>query len=293
MNNTICIIVTYNPNIDLLDKTVLSIKDQVDKIIIINNNTELDLKNNYSNVVLYNLGCNKGIAYAQNYGVNIALNDNPDFILLSDQDSIFPDYYVIEMKNNADKYKGYSVFCPVFIDKITGTIPNVMKSKFKSVCPPDNPMDLAMGISSGSFIRAELFRTGYNFNENLFIDYVDNEWCWRLTYDGKKILLIPSIKMMHQLGDGTRKLLGRTKVLHSNIRYYYILRNGYYLVFHCKYLSLKERIELFIITKKLQVTLMLIYKSWKLIFLYFNAFYCGFFKCMGKANKTAIKYTDF
>ena len=165
-----------------------------------------------------------------------------------------------------------------------------MISKFKGIDAPNIPCEVAIAIASGLFIKAEIFKADYYFNEALFIDYVDNEWCWRITSNNYKILFIPELQMSHQLGNGTRKLFSRTKVLHSTFRYYYIIRNGFYLAFYSKYLTFGERILLLKDTVKLQCTLILLYKNIKLLKLYMYAFLNAICKKMGKANIQVLDY---
>ena len=83
-------------------------------------------------------------------------------------------------------------------------------------------------------------------DERLFIDYVDFEWCWRAIAKGVKILTVPSIVINHNLGDGTKKILWKTVTLRSDARYFYSIRNAFYLSFHSPFLLIKEKIYLFI-----------------------------------------------
>ena len=61
---------------------------------VFENHKLLDRKNN---VELITLNENVGIAKAQNIGIKIALKNKADFILLSDQDTFYPDNYIAKM----------------------------------------------------------------------------------------------------------------------------------------------------------------------------------------------------
>ena len=52
-------------------------------------------------------------------------------------------------------------------------------------------------ISSGSLIRKEVFEEVGLMNEDLFIDFVDNELCWRAKFFGYKIFISSRAKMNH------------------------------------------------------------------------------------------------
>jgi rhamnosyltransferase len=86
--------------------------------------------------------------------------------------------------------------------------------------------------------------------EELFIDYVDFEWCWRVLKYGYKIISIPAVSIRHKLGDVTKTIGNRKIAIRSRIRYYYMIRNGFYIIFHTDLLKNYEKIlflrELFI-----------------------------------------------
>ena len=66
------------------------------------------------------------------------------------------------------------------------------------------------------------------FNEDLFIDYVDFEYCLRLRKKGFKVLQLGVAKIYHQLGQlEKRNFIFKTIYVthHSSIRYYYRTRN--------------------------------------------------------------------
>ena len=74
-------------------------------------------------------------------------------------------------------------------------------------------------------------------NEDLFIDSVDFEGCWRANYNGYKILCIPQLKIEHHLGEGVVRIASKKIPGHNYIRNYYITRNTLYLALYSKYLG--------------------------------------------------------
>ena len=83
-------------------------------------------------------------------------------------------------------------------------------------------------ISSGTMIPLEVTDVIGCMNEDLFIDNVDIEWCFRARYKGYKLYIEPNAVLRHNLGDSTRKiwLLGNmSMVLHKPVRLYYMMRN--------------------------------------------------------------------
>lgn len=100
MKKTDMVMVTYSPEIKLLTKAIDSIISQVRKIYIVDNTPnkflELDKFTDSKIEVIY-LNDNMGISYAQNIGIKKSLENKSDFIVLSDQDTIYPDNYIIDM----------------------------------------------------------------------------------------------------------------------------------------------------------------------------------------------------
>ena len=71
------------------------------------------------------------------------------------------------------------------------------------------------------------------FDENLFIDEVDNEFCYRVKKNGYDILEFPSIILKHSLGHQTfHQILGfhYNTFNHNALRKYYMTRNRIYVL---------------------------------------------------------------
>jgi rhamnosyltransferase len=95
-------------------------------------------------------------------------------------------------------------------------------------------MDIDYLITSGSVVNLTLFDEIGGFDEALFIDEVDLEYCYRAKTKGYKIIKFTHIFLQHSLGKisyfrslKSGKLTPRT--LHSPLRVYYMLRNYLYV----------------------------------------------------------------
>jgi rhamnosyltransferase len=242
------IIVTYNPQIDQLEKTINSIRKQVFCCIIVDNSEKKLTLPDFDNVIAIYLGRNCGIAYAQNRGIEKALQIKTKFIILSDQDTVFPDDYV---SKNIRAYKGLenyklAALAPVFFNCTKKTQSPVMLTKFSyttNFC--SRYIKTAHAISSGTFILADCLERIGGMNEKLFIDYVDFEWCWRAVKLGYKIITISDLIIEHQLGDSARKIFNMNVTLRKDFRYFYMIRNAFFLVFYSPVLVFHERVLLF------------------------------------------------
>ncbi len=269
------VMVAYNPDVNRLNEAIRSIIAQVDKFIIVNN-SETPLSLGFENIHIVELGKNKGIAFAQNRGIEIAEREKADFVLLSDQDTVYPSNYI----KSFEKYLMTSeadVFCPAYYDNISNTYSPIMIEKLKSVSDATEPIFVSQAIASGSLIRTAIFNEVGKMDEKLFIDYVDFEWCWRVTASNRKILAIPSIVINHNLGDCKKKVLWKQVTLRSDFRYFYILRNGYFLAFHCKHLNLSEKIHLFYRTVRFSFGVLVIRHNLTIVKIICKSFWMGCF----------------
>lgn len=246
------IIVTYNPNISQLKACVVSLFSQVEKIIIVKNSAELLEDNCFQSgkIIKIQLDKNYGIAYAQNRGIEMAIALHADWILLSDQDTVYPGDYVSAMFEKSGKLENIGALCPVFFDEVKKCYSPVMISKMKGVQPePKKIYKIANAISSGTLMPASIFEKVGFMQEDLFIDFVDFEWCWRLKKFGFSIYCISDVVIHHQLGDRMEKRFGLKIVYRSLFRFYYIIRNGYYLL-TTDYLKGRDRFLFSLLMKK-------------------------------------------
>jgi rhamnosyltransferase len=88
------------------------------------------------------------------------------------------------------------------------------------------PVDLAIG--SGMLLNVDAWKRVGKFDEALFIDLVDTEFCLRARSFGFDVLAVPGAVLTHALGDvAKRRLLGRPvfPTHHSAFRHYYLSRN--------------------------------------------------------------------
>ena len=229
------ILVTYNPNIDELQKCINSLLNKETIIIIVKNSNEIlpATITSVTNIYIIQLNDNMGIAFAQNCGLKKAKELNVDWILFSDQDTIFPQDYINQIIGKARELKLDKIggLCPIFFDEIKGINSKVMISKMrKRKVKNEKYIQVAHTISSGTLVPLNVVDQIGLFNESLFIDFVDYEWNWRFEKNDLRLYCIPSIKIRHRLGDALVNKWGISIVSRSLFRFYYIIRNGYYLL---------------------------------------------------------------
>lgn len=228
----IAVIVTYNPDLDILIKNINSIKDQVDKVIVIDNNSDNSefikryLKDINLNVILHQNSVNKGIAFALNIGMNISLKEGADWVVSLDQDSIPPHNIIREYMKYID-IEDVAMLTPSIADRNeTQKTKNYQEIEYVNKC-----------ITSASALKMKVFKEIGSFDEKMFIDLVDFEYCARIKKHSYKILKINSVILEHQLGNACRlKILSNLfkrdiyVYNHNANRTYYFVRNYIYYI---------------------------------------------------------------
>ena len=236
------IIVLYNPDIDIFVRLEKLAKAS-DKVIVILNQANLfgktDLTIENSEFII--LGENIGLAKALNIGIKSAMNDSScNYIALFDQDSI-----LLKTESITEISKYFLMYSKLKIalighNNVDIKLKNVTQLQVKSIVEVDDI------ITSGSVIPCEVLREVGLMDENLFIDYIDYEWCLRAKFMGYKIYKSNNYFIEHNLGDEFINFIGFKKPLHNNqMRKFYIIRNNLILMLR-NYIPLSWKIKHFI-----------------------------------------------
>lgn len=198
--------------------------------IFINNNDWPIFLDSYT---VINNGENFGIAKALNQGIEFALDNNCDQILLFDQDSYLTSDELITLSNTA-----FSLFSsdnkiaaagPLFYEENSNVFHGFAQYgalKIKKVISGDMPQPCLFLITSGTVLNMECIKKVGLMDESLFIDYVDVEWCLRASSLGYKIYGMPNIIMKHQVGYFKKEFLWYKIPYHSQFRLYFQTRNS-------------------------------------------------------------------
>lgn len=264
-NSVCCVIVTYNIGVQFLD-CFNAIKNQVDKIIIVDNGSNFetikvlkDIESMNESVIIYNLD-NRGIAGALNQGIAFALDNNYKWLLTMDNDSIASENMVESMLNTyncleeKDKKNIASIF-PTYLEQAF-----LQNNDKKSNDKGSKYNFVNTEITSGNLVKVEVFNNVGKFIDELFIDYVDHEFCLRLLEKGYKLIQLEDAFLFHRLGNsGEKKILGfrTTFTNHSPLRLYYITRNSLYTwgKYYKKFPKIIIKDIIFYIRKTLKIVL--------------------------------------
>ena len=237
------LIVTFNPDLEILSKLIERLKSsklQL-KIFLIDNasNNAQVLKSKYSSEhdFVY-LSENIGLAGAQNILLQKIVKSDSDAVLFFDQDSEPTDEFITNLiqglVNLQSKGNKIGAVGPVFYDPRTGTnspFSLIKGCRIKSIHPnSSDPLNVSFLINSGMLVSVEAINDIGLMRDELFIDYIDIEWCLRAASKGYSFYAIPNARMSHTIGDARKVILGREVSIHSPLRRYYLARNSIYMM---------------------------------------------------------------
>jgi rhamnosyltransferase len=215
-------IVTYNPDVGRLTENLEAIAPQVDRIVIVDNGSDnwpavTKVVARYPVQIIRNEG-NLGVAAALNQIASEARELGAAWLLTLDQDSVCDAGLVSAYEKHVGEERVASMTCRITDRSFSY---EEVSNEFVDSC-----------ITSGNYIDLSEWERLGGFDERLFIDKVDTDYCYRLRGDGKRILNVHTSGILHEVGTGTAEhsLLGKKFVVfnHSAFRVYYLVRNQVY-----------------------------------------------------------------
>tara|TARA_R110001583_G_scaffold195527_1_gene375364 strand:- start:1750 stop:2640 length:891 start_codon:yes stop_codon:yes gene_type:complete len=237
------IIVTYQPNVELLSNLILGNISVFNKVILIDNGSNniksiRDAFKHNDKIFILALFENVGIAAAQNIGIK-SLDIDDELIVFFDQDSSVDQLFIkaieSEYKIIEKKYTQGVILGPMFFhrtEKFEYPIIKFNKYGFRKklyVSDYENVVEASCIISSGMCVRKDVLTKVGEMDSSLFIDYVDTEWCLRAISKGVRIFSSPALVMEHEIGDDNIKFFRWRIPVHSSFRRYYRIRNSFIL----------------------------------------------------------------
>lgn len=233
MNKILALYVIFNPDNDILKRSISCVSNYVETIWITDNSKEKhDIVGEH--IIYSHQSENKGIAYGQNLGIRYAIDNSYDWILFFDQDSQFNHFFFENYFKSFNALLGYDAdfygMGPMAINMDSGMVLNLKSMQDSIVIGTNRFVKVRELMCSASVMRTELFQRVGLMDESLFIDGVDFEICWRSASQiNAHFYLAKECTLKHQLGEGDRVLLGRTIHIPTPFRVYYQVRNGIFL----------------------------------------------------------------
>jgi len=217
------IVSAFYPNLDELEHNIKSFLPWIDHLIIWENTPveksnieELVNKFDSHKIEMKTTGKNEYLAFPINSCLRDIEADDYTHLLIMDQDSSFASSDFERYINLIDKYpsKDVAAFGPK--TKYTPK-KDVAFSEIESI------------ILSGGIYPVEILKKLNGFNEELLIDAIDSEYCFRAIANNYKIILMHEVYLEHQIGYRYKHWSGLIIVPYSAQRTYYYLRNTFWL----------------------------------------------------------------
>jgi rhamnosyltransferase len=236
---SICaVVVSYRPAEEIIENAI-ALLDQVDEVVIVDNGSGADTNEllgrlgGYSGVrVVYNKE-NLGIAAALNIGIKYAKAAGHQWLATFDQDSkVTPDMIMtmLQVYDTVPSNEKIAGLSPRYQNQATGQIATSSEKYSSSDTLPY--AEVLVVMTSGNLLKLSIFDAVGCFNEALFIDHVDTEFCLRCAMQGYKLLEVNKAILLHCIGFPVQhRILGKLKTTtnHSSLRRYYIARNSIYV----------------------------------------------------------------
>ncbi len=223
VNQVCAVVTTFNPEASF-PKTLEILLAQVGMIVVVDDSgcshSKVD-ENSFigcKNICYIKNKRNVGIAASLNKGIEYAKSIGFDFIITLDDDSTLGDNYVSTLFEFLTGNKNALLAIGVNDNLIVNSRPIVKRAV----------------ITSGSLFSYNTFKSVGGFKEELFIDYVDFDFCLRLRLKNiGEIYSVPDALFEHQIGESSnigKKFFYFNSYNHSSFRIYYQTRNAIYML---------------------------------------------------------------
>lgn len=193
-------IVLFNPEIKRFDGVLSSVYNQVDQIYLFDNKSDnlndietIIKKYNSRKITLIKGYRNFGIGYALNRICESAISDGYDFLLSLDHDTLCKDG-LTNIYRTYLSLESMGILCPQVVD-------DKMAINYWASNNSTGVDKIDYCIQSGCLLNLYVWKSVNGFDEDMFIDFVDFDYCMRLHINGYCIYRCNEAVINHQLGD--------------------------------------------------------------------------------------------
>lgn len=232
------VVVTFHPNSDVAENLRAIVRECGRALVVDNGSTRVALAalEEIPGVTLIRQEKNIGLAAALNVGAARAAELGCTWVVTFDQDSRPDPGTVAAMWETHIAVPEAALIGP----RIHEENSNVAKycwicrqAKWPFVfrrerCSGVDLPDVMMTITSGSMMEIETWSRLRGFDEALFIDYIDTDYCLRVIRSGRRVAVSSRAMLQHRMGARQRRVimgLAFRPTHHAAFRHYYIARN--------------------------------------------------------------------
>lgn len=236
------IVVSFFPESLVIDRLLKTLSSQVRHLILVDNgggeNSAAVIQAQGINIEYIKFEKNLGLGYALNAGFERAVSLGVKYVATFDQDSDPPIDLIEDLMNFHEEIELKGINCaavgPVFFDRReaekvyfpfyfekNGIINSATRNKW-----PNDLVETDSLITSGMLVRTAVWVDGIHYDDGLFVDYTDTEWCFRARAKGYKLYGCIQVEMGHAPSDAPpARIFGLSFFRYSPLRRFYYFRN--------------------------------------------------------------------
>jgi rhamnosyltransferase len=233
------LVIVYHPT-DTQLAQLAALRDACDALVVVDNTPVPDTRSREAATrecfTLIHQGNRGGVAGALNIGLTKLFDEfDVEAVALFDQDSIVPSGYFLTMRELCAKLEGKPFIAGprIFDENDRRFLPELTTNgiivRRLQLDGANSPVRCAFLISSGSLVSRDAYMTLGRFDEDLFIDHVDTEYCFRALARNVPLYVVPSLVLSHRIGAKSRRRIGPIEISTMNhpwTRRYYSARNA-------------------------------------------------------------------
>lgn len=225
------LITLYHPQKENIDN-VFNIAKQVEKVFVIDNSCK-DNKNFFNseeNILYQNMQTNSGLSIGFNSILKNFNFEDDDYIIFFDQDTIIHSNFInefIQCYSFIENSVRIGCLSPIRVDRFSGK-PEITNCKSEI---QQGYFSVQNVITSSLLTKYKILRDVNFWNENIFLDMADWDFSWRLLRKKYINIITDKVSIKHSIGNGTKKVSFFKIDMCAPIREYYIIRDGYKLLF--------------------------------------------------------------
>lgn len=234
----VAVIAAFQPTLDLVVHCA-RLAPQVSRVLVVDDGSDSSADAclralSANNIEVHRLEDNLGIGAAINYGIQLAREFSPEFVVTFDQDSSIPEGFIEALVDTFDKVRKTGVQVGMVAPEYYSQTPQSDSSSTEAFIEAIAP------IQSGLLMPLAVIDALGPQKASFFIDLIDTEYFFRAKLQGYIAICAPGLTLPHGFGNKVflhafgKPLLKpdgspRIASVSSPFRYYYRARNRIFL----------------------------------------------------------------
>ncbi len=234
------VVVTFHPDGRALERWD-AIKAEVGRMVVVDNGSSrgvIDRLRHWTtanDATLVSNPTNRGLAMALNQGIEWCERAGCEWVITFDQDSTpLPGFAAagLATARAAVDRERVAVVGARTSDECTGREDLWLRPAWHGFrrcrCDREDLAEVTFVITSGALTRVAAWRDLGGFDDRLFIDYIDHDFCLRARRRGWRTMVSAGARLSHNLGAKREVAVAGRRLhptFHSATRHYYMMRN--------------------------------------------------------------------